>query len=217
MVYPTFPSIFNTSNGEINIRYFETVFEICRQIQISSIPSTILCPGPFYTDFNDIQYTHWEGDTLIFSTPAAPNKRMGWADPGHDIGWFARAVFDKGPEWMAGLEVPVCGQSISYSDLANKFAAVTGLKAEYRQCSVEEFAGKSGSNSERTNELRALGRWLVVASDDKACYGTVEMSRLMKVEKDLQRKALSWEMFLERTGWRGPPRKEEQAYDGRKM
>jgi len=209
IVCPTFPSIFNASEGSINIRYFETVYETCRRIQKSSMPATILCPGPFYTDFNGTPYAYWEGDTLIFSTPAAPDKRMGWADPGHDIGWFTRAVFDMGPEWMAGLEVPVCGQSIEHSDLASKFAAATGLKAEYRQCSVEEFAEKSGSDTERKNELKGVGEWFSIAPDDRACYGTVEMSRLFKAEKDLQRKALTWEMFLQRTGWKGPPKKEK--------
>lgn len=210
LVYPTFPSIFNASNGRINIRYFETAHEIRRQIHSSSMPSTILCPGPFYTDFDDIQYARWEGDTVVLSTPAAPSKRMGWADPGHDIGWFTRAVFDKGPEWMMGLEVPVCGQSISYSDLASKFTAVTGLKAEYRQCSLEEFEARSTNEQEKRKELSALGEWLAIAPDDKACYGTVEIGRLLSVEKELGRKALSWEKFLERTGWKGPPRREKK-------
>lgn len=207
LVYPTFPSIFNIENGSINIRYFETSHEICRQIQCSSIGSTVLCPGPFYTDFEDPQYTYWEGDTVIFSTPAAPSKKMGWADPGHDIGWVTRAVFEKGAGWMSGSEVPVCGQNISYSDLATKFTAVTGVKADYRQCSVDEFEKRCGNNEERRKESRALGQWLSIAPDDRACYGTVEMDRLIRVERELGREALSWEQFLERTRWRGPSMK----------
>ena len=207
LIYPTFPSIFNASNGRINIRHFETKYQICRQIQSCSVPSTVLCPGPFYTDFNKPQYAYWEGDTIVLSTPAAPSKSMGWADPGHDIGWFARAAFDQGPEWMKGLEVPVCGHSILYSDLASKVTAVTGIKAKYRQCSVEEFEARPGNYGElRKEEMRALGQWFTIAPDNRTCYGTVEMSRLMCVERDLGIKALSWEMHLERTRWRGPPR-----------
>lgn len=111
---------------------------------------------------------------------------------------------------MIGLEVPVCGQSISFSDLASKFTAVTGLKAEYRQCSLDEFEARSGINQEKRKELRSLGEWFAIAPDDKACYGTVEIGRLMSVEKELGRKALSWEKFLERTRWRGPSRKEKK-------
>lgn len=166
----------------------------------------MLCPGPFYTDFDDAQYAHWEGDTIILSTPAAPNKSMGWADPGHDIGWFSRAAFDRSPEWMKGLQVPVCGQSISYSDLATRITAVTGMKAAYRQCRLEEFEARAENSEDRRKEIGALGHWLEVAPDNKTCYGTIEMSRLIEVEKDLGTKALSWEMFLRRTCWRGPPK-----------
>jgi len=204
VIYPTFPSIYNSSDGSINILYFETTYQISQQIQSSSIPSTVLCPGPFYTDFDSIQYAHWEGSTVVLSSPAAPNKKMGWADPGHDIGWFSRAAFEKGPAWMKGLEVPVCGQSISYSDLATKLTAVTGLKAEYRQCSLEDFETRAGGGQENRTELKALGQWLTIAPDNRACYGTVDMDRLLRVQKDLGIKAMTWERFLERTRWKGP-------------
>jgi hypothetical protein len=116
-------------------------------------------------------------------------------------------LFNKGPQWMACLEVPVCGQSISYSDLASKLAAVTGLKAEYGQCSVEAFEERSGNDQEKRKELKALRQWLADAQDNRVRYGTVEMSLFITAEKELGRKALLWENFLERTRWRGPPRK----------
>ena len=63
-----------------------------------------------------MQYASWDGKVVVFSTPAAPTKRMGWSDPGHDIGWFARAAFDVGPECMGGDHVPVSGPVFSYED-----------------------------------------------------------------------------------------------------
>jgi hypothetical protein len=216
LIYPTFPSIFKASNGEIIIRQFETKDQIYRQIQSCSIPSTILCPGPFYTDFNKSIFAYWEADNkLVLSTPAEGSKRMSWADPGHDIGWFARAAFDKGPEWMKGQQVPVCGQSISYSELATQLSAVTGIKAVYRQCSIEEFEKRLGAYKEvdvDQEDMMALGKWLTIAPDDKACYGTIEMDRLRAMENDLGVKALSWEQFLERTYWRGPIQKEHPIF-----
>jgi len=207
LIYPTFPSIFNASEGRINIRHFETKYQIFLHIKSSSTPSTILCPGPFYTDLNTPQYTYRDKDTVIFSTPAAPEKTMGWSDPGHDIGWFTRAAFNKGPEWMQGQEIPVCGQCISYTDLASKFTAVAGIKAEYRQCSIEEFEARSRQAVTSTGQnMRALGEWLAIAPDQRTCYGTIEMERLKIAEEELGVKALTWEMFLMRTGWRGPPK-----------
>lgn len=171
------------------------------------MPCTILCPGPFYTDFGDMEYTSWDRDVVVFSTPAAPTKRMGWSDPGHDIGWFTRAAFDVGAEFMKGEHVPVCGPIFTYEDLASKFSAVTGVKAVYRQCSLDEFEALKGENGVKGKEVRALGEWLAVAPDGGACYGTIEIEKLKLVERRLKVKALSWEMFLERTGWRGPVKK----------
>lgn len=106
---------------------------------------------------------------------------------------------------MKGQEVPVCGANLEYGELAGRFRAVTGVKAVYRQCSVEEFAGRGGEGGAR-DERRGLGIWLEKAPDERTCYGTVEVGRLRDVERELGVKALSWEKFLERTRWRGPPR-----------
>jgi hypothetical protein len=75
VIYPTFPSVFNASNGRINIRHFETKHQIALWLRVSPVQSTILCPGPFYTDFNDMQYASWDSGVVVFSTPAAPTKR----------------------------------------------------------------------------------------------------------------------------------------------
>jgi len=206
LIYSTFPSIFNASNGLINVRRFETKHQISLEIQASAIPATILCPGPFYTDFHDPQYASWDGTTVIFSTPAAPHKSMGFADPTHDIGWFARAAFDKGPEYMAGQDIPVCGRSMSYAELASKFTAVTGIKAAYRQCDMQEFEARFKNHvAPDKRDMGALGKWFEIAPDEKTCYGTLDVGRLYDVERDLNVKALTWEAFLAKRGWRGPP------------
>jgi hypothetical protein len=135
---------------------------------------------------------------VIFSTPASPDKKMGFADPGHDIGWFTRAAFKKGPEFMKRQYVPVCGQSISYDDLASRFFAVTGIKAEYRQCLVEEFKARFENFSEADRkDMGVLAKWLAVAPSGGVCYGTIDMERLSFAERGLNVKALSWEAFLE--------------------
>ncbi|TVY22073.1 NmrA-like family domain-containing protein, partial [Lachnellula hyalina] len=132
IIYPTFPSIFNSSNGSINILRFETKHQISLEIHASSIPSTVLCPGPFYTDLYEPQYASWDGTTVIFSTTAAPETSVGFADPSHDIGLFTRAALDKGAQYMAGEEIPVCGPPLTYAELAARFTAVTGIQAAYR-------------------------------------------------------------------------------------
>lgn len=205
LIYPTFPSLLAASDGRIGIRYFETKHQFSLKLRASAIPSTVLCPGPFYTDLEDLHCVHSNGDTVTFSTPAASTKRMGWADPGRDIGWFVRAVLDVGPGFMKGQEVPVCGQSIAYDELATKFTAVTGIKAVYNQCTEEEFAAASKNIvAPKDNASKALGKWLAIAPDDRTCYGTIDCSILTEVEETLGVKGSTWESFLDRTGWRGP-------------
>ncbi|TVY35738.1 NmrA-like family domain-containing protein, partial [Lachnellula occidentalis] len=117
MIYATLPSIFNASNGTINVRRFETKHQISLEIHASLTPATVLCPGTFYTDFYEPQYASCDGTTVVFSTTAAPDTSMGFADPSHDIGIFARAALDKGPDYMAGEEIPVCGAPLTYAEL----------------------------------------------------------------------------------------------------
>ena len=108
---------------------------------------------------------------------------------------------------MKDEHVPVSGPIFSYEDLASKFSAVTGIKAVYRQCSLEEFASLEVVDSVKGKEVRALGEWLAIAPDDGACYGTIGMDKPKQAQREMGVQALSWENFLERTGWRGPLKK----------
>jgi len=51
LIYPTFPSIFNASNGDINIRYFETAYQICIFDTIILNPINHSLPRPFLYRF----------------------------------------------------------------------------------------------------------------------------------------------------------------------
>ena len=83
---------------------------------------------------------------------------------------------------------------------------MTGIKAEYRQCSAEAFETRSENFSEADRKyMGALAKWLAVEPSDGVCYGTIDMERLSFTERGLNAKALSWEAFLERTRWLGPP------------
>jgi len=62
-----------------------------------------------------------------------------------------------GPDWMSEERSTMCGQSISYEELATKFSIVTGIETAYRHCSVEEFRTLQGGNSVTSIETRELG------------------------------------------------------------
>lgn len=198
VIYPTHPSVFNATGGLVNIRLFEAQYQVQCLIRSSPIPSTILGRGASLKALHGPQYSHQEGDTIVLSTPAAPYKKMSWFDPSHDIGWFARSAFDKGPEWKKNEIVPVCGQNIPYAELASQITAVMGVKAKYQQCEVKEFAERVVDGEMSVRDMEALGHWLSIAPDDKICFGTIESGKLINVQQDLDLRALTWEEYLEK-------------------
>jgi hypothetical protein len=88
--------------------------------------------------------------------------------------------------------------------LASKFSVRAGIKAIYRQYTLEEFERSEGLNGIKWKKVKALRKWLAITSDEGAYYGTIGMDKLKQVQKEMSVQALSWEKFLEETGWRGP-------------
>ena len=84
---------------------------------------------------------------------------------------------------MKDEQAPVSGPVFSYEDLASKFSAVTGMKAVYRQCSLEGFGSLEVVDSVKGKEVGALGEWLAIAPDDGACYGTIGMHKLKQAQR----------------------------------
>ncbi|KAI9711347.1 MAG: hypothetical protein M1812_007196 [Candelaria pacifica] len=215
-IYTSLRSIYEASSGRCNISHFEHHHRGADAIRNIGLPATILYPGLFFCNFNSPQFSYWtrenQKDTLVFCSPAAPHKSIGYVDPGADVGTFAKAAFDKGPEVTARC-YPVNSVNITYESLAKRFTAVTGIPAVYRQSSVEEFQQsteallKDRDSSLIRDDLKAIGEWFTIAPDDMTCYGTMPMEKLAEAKHDLGVEATSWEEYLHRTGWKGPPRK----------
>ncbi|KAI9776634.1 MAG: hypothetical protein M1839_009440 [Geoglossum umbratile] len=218
LVYTSLQSIYDASNGRLYVHHFESKNYIGKYIRQKGLPTTLLYPGPFYTNFNCPQYCYWAKDvtsgkpTVIFCSPAAPNKLMGWVDAMYDIGSFVRAAFDKGPA-VAAKDYPANTKNITYESLASLFTAVTGVPAIYRQLTVEEFVSRAAETlrytkgSQLSLDTERLAEWFMEAPNDKTGFGTMPMSDLEMANDDLGVQASPWEEYLERSQWMGPPRK----------
>jgi len=216
LIYTSLQSIHDASNGRLYIHHFKSKNRIGKYIRQRGLPATLLYPGPFYTNFNCAQYCYWskratDGQaTVVFCSPAPPEKSMGWVDATYDIGSFVRAAFDKGPA-ATTKDYPVNTKNITYKRLASLFTAVTGVPAIYKQLTVDEFVNRSGKTfgfakgSQLGLDTERLAEWFMEAPDDNTGFGTMPMLSLEMAENDLGVRASSWEEYLERTQWMGPP------------
>ncbi|KAF8319408.1 NAD(P)-binding protein [Clavulina sp. PMI_390] len=57
-----------------------------------------------------------------------------------DLGWWARYIFDH-PDSTTGKNLEIASQMTTYPDIVETFQRVTGLPAEYKPVSMDEFFG----------------------------------------------------------------------------
>lgn len=55
-----------------------------------------------------------------------------------DLGWWARYIFDNAPS-TTGKDIKVASQPATYQDIVDAFKRVTGLPAEYKSLSMDEY------------------------------------------------------------------------------
>lgn len=68
---------------------------------------------------------------------------------------------------------------------------MTGIKAAYRQCGLEEFGSLEAADSVKRQELRELSKWLAIAPDENTFYRTISVKKLEQVQRDMNIEALS--------------------------
>lgn len=211
IVYSSLPSVFNASNGAHNIRHFEAKHHISSMFEESSIASTRINSGPFFTNIFTPQFSFYSGDTFILSTPANPQKTCGWVDPSVDIGALVLSVLSSQVA-KENRSFDISGKQLSFAELARTFSSVTGFKARYVQCTIEEWvdrvcvppSSELAATSVFRQDLEALGEWLATMPSHKSVYGTVEADEVKRSERLMQVKCSSWEAYLRRAKWLQP-------------
>jgi hypothetical protein len=91
-------------------------------------------------------------------------------------------------------------------EFASTFTRVTGQPAIYSPISMDEWADLSSKavGNGFKEDIRQMMEWISIAPENKICYGALDPAEDSSWE-DLHLRASSFEDWLRRSGWRGPP------------
>ena len=108
-----------------------------------------------------------------------------------DIAFFTAHIFAHPEEW-GGRTLPIGSDSLTFKEIAATLERVTGVPAEYRPMTLEEYAALDIPNvHDQVNMLRFFIE-----------YGlSRDYASLQKIHPDL----MTFETWLQKTGWRGEP------------
>lgn len=108
-----------------------------------------------------------------------------------DIAFFTAHIFAH-PEKWGGQTLPIESESLTFKEIAATLERVTGVPAEYRPMTLEEYAGLGIANAHDViNLLRFLIEYRL----------TRNRTALLSIHPDL----MTFEQWLKKTGWRGEP------------
>lgn len=100
----------------------------------------------------------------------------------------------------------VCSPKLRMDDFASTFTRVTGQPAIHSPISMDEWADLASKPVGKgfKEDIRQMMEWISIAPEDKVCYGALDPAADSSWE-DLHLQASSFEDWLRRSGWRGPP------------
>ncbi|KAJ5789836.1 NmrA-like [Penicillium psychrosexuale] len=168
---------------------------------------TCLLPGLFFTNLDRPQYCRREANGVVrFCPPIPSTKLVEWVDPVHGMGIFAAEVFALGIAKTKNKNYVVCSPKLRMGEFASTFTRVTGQPAIYSPISMDEWADLASKavGVGFKEDIRQMMEWISIEPEDKICYGALDPAEDSSWE-ELHLRASSFEDWLRRSGWRGPP------------
>lgn len=205
-VFTSLPDVAKASGGKYtHVFHFDFKAQIEELARRELKSATALLPGYFFTNLNWPWYCHREGEVVRFCAPISKDTECEWVDAEYDVGVFAAAAFAAGPTKTRNKAYPL-GQKYSLAQLASIFESKTSVKAEARPSTLEEWEEATVpivGPGWRT-DLRQMMEWTEAMPKGKVGWGTLELAE-DRAPEELAVKPSSFEEWLERSGWRGPP------------
>lgn len=120
------------------VPHFESKRHIERYLQELSVPVTVLRPSFFMDNFAAHGPQNVDG-TLVVQLALKPDTRVQFIAV-EDIGFFAAEAFERPAEYV-GRAVELAGDELSATEVAEAFAARTGLPARFEELPLDAVAG----------------------------------------------------------------------------
>jgi len=199
IVFSSLENIERITDGKLWAPHFTNKGKIEDYIRRLPVSSAFIQLAFFYTNIIEYYQPYIEGDELIFPLYLPEDFRAPFVDPLTATGPAVLELFDH-REKYAGQTLPVIGEFLSPREIVATFCRVTGKKAVYRSAftrdellhHVPSLIGNDGV----VGEINGMTEYAVQ-------YGYYSQERDLDWSRKIDPDALSWEAFLNRSGWLG--------------
>lgn len=165
------------------VPHFESKWAVEQYLAELDVPATVLRPT-FFMDNFAAQPPQLVDGSIVVRLALHPDTRLQMIAT-TDIGVFAADAFDH-PEDYLGVAVPLAGDELTGTQLAQTFQDATGIPARYEEQPIGEIRAFS-------EDLAVMFEWI-----HKAGYDQADIRRLRERHPGLR----SLHGWLRETGWR---------------
>ncbi|NII82695.1 MULTISPECIES: NmrA/HSCARG family protein [unclassified Pedobacter] len=199
VIFSSLENVDKITEGKKFAPHFTDKAKIEAYIRTLPITSSFIYMAFFYTNLMEFYPPRMEGDTLVFPIYLPKDFRAPFVDPLTATGPAVLEIFSH-PEYYKGKSLPVIGDIISPQEMVDTFVQVTGKKAVYssaftRKQMLHHFP-EFGTNELLVSEILGMAEYAVE-------YGYFKKDRDLQWSRQLNDKSITWEKFLQYTGWQG--------------
>lgn len=199
IVFSTLENVDAITSGKKFAPHFTDKALVADYIRTLPIRHSFVSLAFFYTNLLEYYVPQMGGDTLLMPIYLPEDFRAPFVDPTTATGPAVLSVLSN-PETFEGKTLPIVGDIISPREMVESFQRVTGIKAEYRSAFKREellrYFPSFSANELLVDELIGMVEFAVE-------YGYFGEKLDLEWSRRLNPETLSWEQFLESTGWRG--------------
>lgn len=199
IVFSSLENVDEITEGKKFAPHFTDKAMIEAYIRTLPIASSFIYMAFFYTNFMEFYTPLIEGDTLVFPIYLPKDFRAPFVDPLTATGPAVLEIFSN-PSQYKGKSLPVIGDIISPQEMVDTFVRVTGKKARYSSAFTREnflhHFPEFSSNELLVREILGMAEYAVE-------YGYFRKDRDLLWSSQINLNSLSWEQFLQTTGWQG--------------
>lgn len=199
IVFSSLENVDRITLGEKFAPHFTDKANVEDYIRTLPVRSSFIMLAFFYTNLLEYYTPRMDGDTLVFPIYLPEDFRAPFVDPTSATGPAVLEIFSH-PEVYAGKIMPVIGDIISPRGMVDTFTRVTGRKAAYSSCYTREgllhHFPDFAANELFVRELLGMAEYAVE-------YGYFRKDRDLAWSRQVNPDSLTWEQFLQSTGWQG--------------
>lgn len=199
IVFSTLEDVAGITAGAKYAPHFTDKAKVADYIRGLPVSHSFVMLAFFYTNLLEYYVPRYDGDTLLLPIYLPEDFRAPFVDPLTATGPAVLEIFSN-PTLYAGRTLPIVGDMITPGEIVETFQRVTGIKAEYRNAFtrdglLQNFPAFAG-NELMVRELLGMVEYAVE-------YGYYGKEHDLSWSRRINPETLSWEQFLQTTGWRG--------------